>query len=71
MLVPVYNGWRRFRARIWGKKKKCLLCSVMAFLMCGYFTLYREDTVVVMDTMELFNKAKDNIVNTIDVVLVS
>ena len=43
----------------------------MAFLMCGYFTLYREDTVVVMDTMELFNKARDNIVNTIDVVLVS
>ena len=71
MLVLVHNAWLRFRARIWGKKKQCLLCSVMVFLMCRYFNLYREDMEVVMDTMELYKKARDNIAHTIEVVLVS
>ena len=63
MLVLVHNAWLRFRARIWGKKKQCLLCSVMVFLMCRYFTLYWE--------LELYIKARDNIAHSIDVVLVS
>jgi hypothetical protein len=66
MLALVHNGLLRHGARIWGKKRKCLLCSVMAFLMCRSFTLYRKDMVVMMDTMELFNKAKDTIAHTID-----
>ena len=66
MLVLVHNGLLRHGARTWGKKRKCLLCSVMLFLMCRSFTLYRQDMVVMMDTIELFNKARDNIVQTID-----
>ena len=66
MLVLVHNGLLRHGAMIWGKKKRCLLCSVMVILMYRSFTLYREDMVVMMDTIELFNKARDNIVQTID-----
>ena len=36
----------------------------MVFLVCGSFTLYSKDMVVKMVTIQLFNKARDNIVQT-------
>lgn len=41
------------------KKKLCLLCSAMVFLVCRSFILFRRDMEVMMDTMELFNKAAE------------